>query len=90
MTVRRRYAGLRSAYTHNVRERDKETDITYRAARPSKARKVCFIFSLAHFLKVFSGARGRLFQKKPPQKTLNYNLPPQTPSENRIFAVATK
>ena len=53
MTVRSRYGGLRSAYTHNVRERDKETDITYRAARPSKARKMHFIFELAHFLKVF-------------------------------------
>ena len=68
MTVRSRYGGLRSAYMHNVRERDKETDISYRVARPSKARKMCFIFSLAHFLKVFSGVRGRLFQKKPPQK----------------------
>jgi hypothetical protein len=57
-----------------VRERGNEADISYRAARPSKARKMSFIFSLAHFSKVFSGARGRLFQKKPPQKTLNYNL----------------
>jgi hypothetical protein len=51
-----------------VRERVNEADINSRAARPSKARKMRFIFSLAHFLKVFSGARGRLFQKKPPQK----------------------
>ena len=74
MTVRSRYGGLRSAYAHNVRERGNEADISCRAARPSKARKMSFIFSLAHFSKVFSGARGRLFQKKPPQKTLNYNL----------------
>ena len=49
MTVRSRYGGLRSAYTHNVRERVNEADISCRAARPSKARKMCFIFSLDLF-----------------------------------------
>ena len=68
MTVRSRYGGLRSAYTHNVRERVKETDKRYRAARPSKARKMRFIFELAHFLESFFGGEGAAFSKKAPSK----------------------
>ena len=51
------------------------TDMISRAARPSKARKVSFIFSLAKcfksFLKEFEGT---FCKKFPQEKHINYNL----------------
>ena len=56
------------------------TDKISRAARPSKARRIGFIFSLTHLPEKFLGEHknasdlvGDFFQKVPSRKNINYN-----------------